>query len=295
MQETPLISISCATYNRGKFIAQAIDSWLSQETSFTYEIIITDNASEDNTQEIVQAYQKKHPGLIHYVRNDQNHGMMFNFIQGLKLCKGKYIAVCDADDYWITNDRLQKQVEFLEENPDFSACYSNSYVLVEETGEQAIAKKQLWDIADSEDLLDHDDFKGELLPLSPGHISALIFRNHLLPEYPKWFYDCGLTDFPLYMMLSKYGKAKFFNECTTVYRTHQQGWSTENYQFETVYLDRVRVYKEVNRYLDFKYAKKINGLIAKHYLNLGKNALKRKQYWKGCKFLIMGYSTNWNR
>ena len=108
----PLLSIASITYNHEQFIAQAIESWLMQKTSFEIEIIIGEDCSTDNTRAIIEKYRKLHPDLIKLIISESNVGMMPNFIRTLAACRGKYIALCEGDDYWTDPYKLQKQVDF---------------------------------------------------------------------------------------------------------------------------------------------------------------------------------------
>lgn len=282
----PLVSICSTTYNLEKYIAQAIESWLAQETDFLVEIIIADDCSTDSTRSIIDKYQQSYPDKIKLLTSDKNLRMLPNFIRSLKAAQGKYIAVCDGDDYWVDPKKLQKQVDFMEKNPDFSSIYTNSYLRDESTGALTIAKLNLWDTAESEGLLDHDDFMPDNIPLSPGHISGYLFRNHLLDSYPDWFYTCdNVTDFPLFMMLSKFGKAKFINDVTSVYRLHAKSTSTVEFDYVRFHVGRIDMYRHVNAYLDNKYKQKINPLIAKHYLKLAKITYKKFQYIEFLKYM----------
>lgn len=125
-KETPLVSISCITYNHSEFIKECLDGFLMQKTDFSYEILINDDASTDNTAEIIKEYQSKYPDLIFpiYQRENQysiGHRRMnakFNFPRA----KGKYIALCEGDDFWTDPYKLQKQVDFLSKNSGYSIC-----------------------------------------------------------------------------------------------------------------------------------------------------------------------------
>lgn len=278
--ENPLVSICSTTYNLEKYISIALDSWLSQKVNFSFEIVISDDCSKDGTTAIIQQYIEKYPGVIKLHIGEKNLGMLPNFIRSLQLAKGKYIAVCDGDDYWINNNKLQMQIEFLENNPDYSSCFTNSLVLDETTGNTKIAKKDTWDTANSEQLLFHDDFRNDNIPLSPGHISSYVFRNNLL-EYPEWFYKIdGVTDFPLYMMISKFGLSKFFNIETSVYRKHDKSNSNNDYEFVRLNQGRINIYKCVNLFFEGKYKSIIYPLIGKHYFRLLKYFFKRKAILK---------------
>ena len=255
MDQSPLVSICTTTYNLEKYIGEALDSWLSQVTSFPFEIVVCDDCSKDKTVEKVRGFIAKYPGKITLLTSDKNLGMMPNYIKSLKAARGKYIAVCDGDDYWIDTNKLQMQIDFLESNPDFVACLTNSYVIDEYTKERKIAKTQLWDVATSKELLYHDDFHKDNVNLSPGHVSTYVYRNNLIDEFPTWFYDDDVvTDYPLYMIISKFGKTKFINKITSVYRKRDGSHSFNWYGFLKIQKSRIKMHKCVNEYFDFKYS-----------------------------------------
>lgn len=130
----PTVSILCTTYNHERYIESAIRGFLSQQTKFSFEIIVHDDASNDGTAEIVRAWQKKYPSLFRAILQTENQ-----FSRGvcpLALClqqaRGDYVAVCEGDDYWIDPAKLEKQVGFLEQHADFS-CSAHNYYLYNET------------------------------------------------------------------------------------------------------------------------------------------------------------------
>jgi glycosyltransferase involved in cell wall biosynthesis len=106
------VSVLMITYNHEKFIAQAIDSILMQQTDFEYEIVVGDDFSKDRTRAILDNYKKKHPSKIKLLFPDRNLGMHRNFIQTLNSCQGQYVALLEGDDYWTSPYKLQKQVDF---------------------------------------------------------------------------------------------------------------------------------------------------------------------------------------
>lgn len=114
------------TYNHEKYIAQAIDCFLSQKTDFSFEIIVHDDNSTDSTQEIIKYYQSKYPELIKAILQKENQRSIGKNVYdiALKMSLGQYIAYCEGDDYWDDNCKIQKQVEFLENNIEYSLTYS---------------------------------------------------------------------------------------------------------------------------------------------------------------------------
>lgn len=131
MKETPLVSILCITYNHEKYIRQAIDSFLMQKTTFLYEILIHDDASSDNTAKIIEEYAYKYPRIIRTVLQHENQyskGISGTNIL-MKMAKGKYIAICEGDDYWTDPQKLQQQVDILENQKACVACCHNEIVV----------------------------------------------------------------------------------------------------------------------------------------------------------------------
>lgn len=127
------ISIAILCYNQSEFIAKAIDSVLSQQHSYKYEIVISDDASIDDTRKILIGYQKKYPELIKLILHNTNIGPTNNLHNLLLICKGKYVAILEGDDFWTDNFKIKRQVDFLESNPEYIAC-THRYQVVDENG-----------------------------------------------------------------------------------------------------------------------------------------------------------------
>ena len=205
-----MVSVCMITYNHEAFIREALDGVLMQQTSFPYELVIGEDCSTDRTREICIEYQQKHPEKIRLLLNEKNLGMMANFIQTLKACTGKYIALCEGDDYWTDPLKLQKQVDFLEWNEEFSICFHRVKIL-NESGIQ-------------------DDFitrevpsETNILELAKGnfmHTPSVVFKRNW-KELPKWFYESPVGDYPLHMINAQYGKIKKLDDIMAVYRIHQ--------------------------------------------------------------------------
>jgi glycosyltransferase involved in cell wall biosynthesis len=129
MESVSLVSISCLTYNHAPFLRECFDSFLAQKTNFDIEVLVHDDASTDGTQEIIQEYTSRFPAIFKPIIQKENQysqgvrgiAVRFNFTRS----KGKYIATCEGDDYWTDPLKLQKQVDFLEANPNYSMCCTN--------------------------------------------------------------------------------------------------------------------------------------------------------------------------
>jgi glycosyltransferase involved in cell wall biosynthesis len=182
------------TYNHENYISKAIESVLMQKTLFPIELIISDDCSSDNTHNIIKEYTKKNPTIIRDNSPRKNLGIMSNFIKTLKTCSGKYIALCEGDDYWTDPYKLQKQVDFLEANSEFSFCFH----------------KVNW-INENENLINNQKAAGTINYYSPKQIfdikvpiPSLVMRNNIL-SFPKEFFIVPHGDPFLYAMLATKG------------------------------------------------------------------------------------------
>ncbi|WP_072944303.1 glycosyltransferase family 2 protein [Flavobacterium granuli] len=137
MEKYPKVSVCMITYNHEKFIAEAINGVLMQECDFEIELIIANDCSPDQTDEVIQNILENHPraSWIKYIKQEKNIGIMPNFIFSLNQCKGDFVAMCEGDDYWITKDKLQKQVDILESNNNVGLVYTNVKHFKQSTGE----------------------------------------------------------------------------------------------------------------------------------------------------------------
>lgn len=211
----PKVSVCVITYNHEKFIVQTIDGVLMQKTNFDFEFIIGEDCSSDKTREIIVGFQKKYPGKITLLAREKNLGMMNNFIDTIQICQGEYIAFCEGDDYWTDPLKLQKQVDFLEANLDYSISGHNVKVAFE-----GFDKQSEWDRAWSK-----KEWIGiEDVIISGGAATgSLVWRNNVFGNFPDWFVKQHGGDWSLQILCASKGKMKYFNEIMGVYRIHDKG------------------------------------------------------------------------
>ncbi len=150
----PTISVKMLTYNHVQFIARAIESVLAQKTEYPFELVIGEDASTDGTRDIVFRYQQEFHNIIRVVTSDHNVGMKKNSYRTNKVCRGKYIAYCEGDDFWHHPSKLQKQVEYLEANPDCGIVFSSYDVHCPESGltVQDVIKHKKWTLPEKWDV-----------------------------------------------------------------------------------------------------------------------------------------------
>ncbi|MDA7700417.1 glycosyltransferase [Methylophilaceae bacterium] len=217
---TPLVSILLITYNHGKFIAKAIESILEQTTSYTFVIHVIEDCSTDNTQEVVMEYVRKFPRKVVPHFNKKNIGKLVtqkNFFRGLKEMDGKYFAVLEGDDYWSSKNKLQKQVDFLEMNPDYVACAHNT-IKIYEDGEHE-SHRFLYDPSTPQD----HDIERMININSFFHASSMMMRNVLQGNPPSYFSNPWSCDIFMNIYICQYGKIRYFDDDMTVYRSHSGG------------------------------------------------------------------------
>jgi len=244
--ENPIVSVIVTAYNQASTITQTLDSILSQKCTFPFEIIIGDDCSTDGTREICLAYKEKYPEIIHLFFHEINGGIAINFVLSIKKAKGKYIAVCAADDFWHNQSKLQLEVDFLENNSDYGLVYSDYDKLninTEQVTRNWFKTSQI------------TTYQGEGLVklFFAGNVPALtltvLFRKDLYDKYVPFEdyikFEFPIEDWPTWLILSKYTKIGFLPESTATYRFgHESLSNPENYcKIEEKYAKEKIMYK----------------------------------------------------
>ena len=220
MNSDKLVSICMITYNHEKYIAQAIEGILMQNFEFQVELVIGEDNSKDNTRKICDDYAKKYPQIIRLLPTAVNLGMMPNFVRTLKECKGKYIALCEGDDYWSDPFKLQKQFDFLEANEDYGLVHTDldQYDTVKNKWERGLWKQYGYNKISG-------DIYDSLMYSNPGngmgiYLCTMFFRSKYVKENiefedvmaQKFMYG----DVPLYLHIARHSKIGYIPESTAV-------------------------------------------------------------------------------
>lgn len=216
-----MVSINCLAYNHGKFIREALESFVMQKTTFRFEAIVHDDASTDGTVEIIKEYAKRYPSIIKPIFENENQfskkdGSLERIMS--EACKGKYIAFCEGDDYWTDPYKLQKQVDFLETHLDYVMC---SHLYREYVDDEKYICPYVKPSFSENSFSLYDYIKGKWF----AHPLTVVYRKSAfdIEEYLKYgmFYDVTL----FYSLLKK-GKCWLMPEIMGVYRIHNGGiWS----------------------------------------------------------------------
>ncbi len=263
----PLVSVCMITYNHEDYIAEAIESVVSQETNFPIKLMIGEDYSSDKTREICEKYERIYPHIIELLpKENGNLGMMNNFIKTLDACNGKYIAVCEGDDFWTDKKKLQKQVNFLDNNEKLSLVFTNRFIL--NVADNKISKHI---IANKKNGYSLNDVIGGFVPST----QTILFRNDknlisFLKKYPS--HPSGDQLVALY-----YGtKGNFYlmDDFTATYRITGDGaWSgrMDNRQYS------LSIYYE-----NFRTILKLEGVYRKFpfYTGLGRKLMTFYGFWR---------------
>ncbi len=213
-----LLSIICTTFNHEKYIIQTIESFLMQKTTFIFNIVIHDDASTDNTKKILKSYQEKYPHIIKLILQQENQyskkegNLVARFV--LPSIKAKYIAKCEGDDYWTDPYKLQKQVDFLENNTDFSASTHQTTVILK-NNQTRLFKKNTQSVYSLNDLLTTRVF----------HTASIVFHTKIIKEN-SFAKNITSGDRALFFLLASKGKINFFQDSMAIYRKHAGGISS---------------------------------------------------------------------
>ena len=210
------ISVCMITYGHEAYIQKAIEGVLMQIVDFEIELIVADDCSPDQTSEIVKSIQNNHKNgeWIKYTKHKKNMGMMPNFIWALEQCKGKYIALCEGDDYWTDPLKLQKQVVHLEENLGINICFHKADIKKTGLNLHTIPKpfhKQAFNYIE---LLKYYNFITT---------ASVVFRKPINFELPKWFETVPFGDLALYKIIARDSQIQCIDEVMSVYRIHEKG------------------------------------------------------------------------
>lgn len=214
------VSIICTTYNHEPYIRQALEGFVMQQCNFPFEIVVHDDASTDRTADIIREYEAKYPQLFRIILQTENQyskGVNIWEILFLDSLCADYIAICEGDDYWIDPLKLQKQVDFLEANSDYSMCFHNAVKYYD-------CEKPSLDIFNNynsdRDLTLHDAISHWVVPTA-----SVVGRKKWMSVYPEWLCHIYSGDYSLILIMFNSGRIRYLNNLMSVYRIKITGTS----------------------------------------------------------------------
>lgn len=248
----PIVSICCITYNHEDYIRDAIDGFLMQKTSFPIEIIIHDDASTDNTADIIKEYANKYPELFVTILQSENQwskggGSIYaRFVY--PRARGKYIAMCEGDDFWTDPFKLQKQVDFLENNSEYVACYHNAIInYVDKKNKNHLYNK----INESRNVSLEEIINNWSVPTA-----SIVMRKKVIDNLPDWRNNIYSGDYTLILLCLNIGKLYFINEVMSVYNVSLKGSSVSSQikgNSTFVFNEHIKLLKYFNEYTNEVY------------------------------------------
>ncbi len=276
------VSVCMISYNHEQYIAQAIESILMQQTKFDFELVIGEDCSTDNTREICVAYQNNYPDKIRLLLPEKNLGMHKNFFETLQAARGEYIAFCEGDDYWIDPLKLQKQVDFLDANPDCAFCFTNAYkmkhgVIQQETFNHNKKPPAKFDL---------EYYLKQNFPICHN---TKVWRKAATPStIPDWVYQVIHLDFVVHIFHAQKGLIGYLDEITSVYRIHEQGIISSTKRM-TILQKGIYTNRHVSEYLGSKYAPLFNDYTW-YFNELSYESLRQKDMFQFLKYFVKSFA-----
>lgn len=256
-----MVSVWCTTYNHEPYIRDALEGFVMQKTDFDYEVVVYDDASTDGTSDILREYAEKYPEIFHLFlakKNIYRHSRRKNFLMAFrhKFLIGKYVAYCEGDDYWIDENKLQMQVDYMEEHPECSMYTHNCQRLNCDTGQTE--NRKIISIEGEGDVCIE-----ELIAPKIAHPStaSFLFRRELF-EAPFFFYNTSVGDYPLVLCAAAHGKVHYNSKIMSVYRWKSKESHSDRFFKDTSlqayhFLGLIQFLRDYNQYTDKKYKKVI--------------------------------------
>jgi len=285
-----MVSISCLAYNQEKYIRQCLDGFVMQRTNFRFEAIVHDDASTDDTASIIREYEEKYPDIIkpiYEVENQYSKGGGVIEDMMASHMRGKYIAICEGDDYWIDPLKLQKQYDYMESHPECSLCCHNAFRENAEKGRR-IGKLRIYDDSRNASRL-HVFRDGGFLPTA-----SLFYRNALFSEdYHSFPVNSAAGDIRIQCYAALVGDVYYLNEAMSVCRINNQSVTHGAKADVNVAIKRQEIfinwYQEVDKYTQYHYHQEIDHSIA--FCEARINRLKKKYFklWNPRYWSYLGY------
>lgn len=263
-----LVSISCITYNHEDYIEDALNGFLMQKTDFKYEILIHDDASTDKTASIIREYSKKYPDIIkpiYQTENQYSKGISISATYNYPRAQGKYIAICEGDDYWTDEYKLQKQVDYMEKHSECSMCFHAANIV-------DVNKKSTGKFVRPSN--EDKSYTADDIILGGGGIfptASVVFPKKLILDLPEFYYKSPVGDYPLAMILSSKGYVYYIDDVMSAYRVGvKDSWTSrlstgrdKIKRQKQYYYEWINMLREFNLYTNGKYKDLIDVLIVK--------------------------------
>ncbi|HKF04097.1 MAG TPA: glycosyltransferase [Candidatus Sulfotelmatobacter sp.] len=259
LRNTKRVSVLVMTYNHERYISQALDSVLVQQTSFDWEVLVSEDCSTDQTRQIVKEYADRHPGLIRLILSEKNLHSNEVVARGILAAEGQYLALLDGDDYWLTSDKLQNQVDFMDRHPESTVCFHQSVVHDERTQRP----DWYWTPPHQKEISNLQDICMDNFIAT----SSTMFRRRAIQRPPEWYIAFfPITDWPLHILYAEQGTIGYLPKTMSVYRYHEggaySGW-TQSRKEEEAY----RLYQRLDDVFGRRYHRFFQAGVFEYFLD----------------------------
>lgn len=274
-----LVSISCLVYNHGKYLRRCLDSFVNQKTDFAYEVLIHDDASTDDSAAIIREYAANYPDIIKPIYQTENQfskKVPIHYIYQYPRANGKYFAMCEGDDYWCDEHKLQRQVDVMEQHPECTLCVHRVQgVNVDETpnGKFFPAESQAEGVYNGKEMV-RDLFRGKSYPFqTSSYLYRTEYYTKLLPDPPQWMAMAISGDVARLLYLGDLGDVYYLDDVLSCYRMNTAGsWSARTNQdvsFRVASAENfIQVLKGYDEYTDGRYHHLIEADVAQREFNI---------------------------
>lgn len=263
------VSVVCCVYNHERYLRKCLESLTSQQTNFRYEVIVHDDASTDRSAEIIREFEEKFPNIIvpiYQVENQYSQGNNPALIV-LKQARGEYIAICEGDDFWTSEHKLQTQADFLDENLDYSMCAHASYYAHEDGSLYSDMFFRPFDSSREvmiQEVLDGWNFATNSL------VYRKVARKELIIPFRG---DCPNGDYALAVYLALNGKVYYIDELMSAYRKESVGslnwvWKEDHTKFIEAREKFISMLKRINQYTNYQFSDVLERNIEKYEFSL---------------------------
>jgi len=270
------VSVMMITYNHERFIAQAIESVLAQRVNFDYEIVIGEDCSTDGTRAVIMDFHRRYPSRIVPLLREKNIGGARNIELTLAACRGQYVAMLEGDDYWTCEEKLQRQVDFLDANPDYAICCHRVQIFDEiGTNRASIFPSRAPGTYTLDDLL-----KGNFIMTG-----TTVFRRNSLGPLPPQFQKLAPLDWTRLAMIARHGKIELMDDAMAVYRMHSGSiWSSMSRL--TRLEESSQMLETLDKQLGYKYTSTIRKTLCGFYLETASIARQEGKRLRTAKYVI---------
>lgn len=281
------VSVLMLIYNHASYLRQALDSILMQEVNFDYEIVAGDDCSTDSSVEILEHYAKEYPNKLKIITHSSNVGIYKNLQDVFQSCTGQYIALLEGDDFWTSSSKLQQQIDFMDNNPDFSICFHRVNVFNNENNKTIynLPWKNYKKVSTIDDLLQQNFIQ----------TCSVVYRSGLINTIPEWFSNLKLADWPLHILHAEYGKIGYINKIMGSYRVHSKGvWSGNNLIYRNT--EVIKMFETLDFHTKKKYNDTIEATITNLYFDNIRVSIDTKNWndFSNCFEIFLSRSTNRN-